>query len=50
MELEESLYWLELLVESGIVPPHRLEPLCSEANELLAVLTASVKTAKRRRE
>ena|SRR5690606_20555841 len=50
MELEESLYWLELLAESGIVPRRRLESLCSEADQLLAVLTASVETAKSRRE
>lgn len=50
MELEESLYWLELLAESGIIPPPRLDPLCSEAQQLLAILTTSVKTAKARRE
>ena len=48
-ELEEAIYWLELLVEAGIVPAKRLEDLLSEADELVAILVSSVKTAKRRR-
>src|SRR5215216_220366 len=30
-ELEESLYWLELLIESGFVPENKLKPLCDES-------------------
>lgn len=48
-ELEETEYWLELLGESGIVEPKKLLGLHQEADELMAMLTASVKTVKKRR-
>jgi len=48
-ELDESLYWMELLVETRIVPDTRLEPFIAEANELIAIAVASVRTIKRRR-
>ncbi|MBV8857137.1 MAG: four helix bundle protein [Acidobacteria bacterium] len=48
-ELEETCYWLELLIESGIVPANRLSDLLHEAGELMAMLVASVRTAKRHR-
>ncbi|MGD0694221.1 MAG: four helix bundle protein [Terriglobia bacterium] len=46
-EADESLYWLELLNESGLVKPRRLVDLLREASELLAIAIASRKTAKR---
>ena len=48
-ELDETLYWLELIIESGIVLAQRLAPLMAEANEIIAILVASVRTVKRRR-
>ena len=48
-ELEETVYWLELLSDGGIGAPARLVDLCHEANELTAILVASVKTAKQRK-
>jgi four helix bundle protein len=45
-EADESLYWLELLQEAGIVPADRLQDLKKEADELVAILTASIKTAR----
>ena len=48
-ELDESLYWMELLVETEIVTPPRLQPLRQEADELIAMAVASVRTIKRRR-
>src|SRR5690349_12038859 len=48
-ELEETSYWPELLVESGILPAKRLADLQQEADELTAILVASVKTAKERK-
>jgi four helix bundle protein len=47
-ELEETVYWLELLVEAGIVSTAKMAEILPEANELLAILTASAKTAKSR--
>jgi len=46
-ELEETLNWLELFEESGIVVGGQVSILPKEANELMAIMVASVKTAKR---
>ena len=48
-ELDETQYWIELLIESNNVPAKRLMPLMEETEELLAILVASVKTSKTRR-
>jgi four helix bundle protein len=48
-ELDETSYWLELLADSKIVPPQRLTDLRKETDELIAIFTASVKTAKKNR-
>jgi len=48
-ELDETVYWFELLIESETVPAPLLEPLISEADELMAIIVTSVKTVKRRR-
>jgi four helix bundle protein len=45
-ELEETCYWLELLVEGEIVPPDRLAPLQDECNQLIAILTTISKKVK----
>jgi four helix bundle protein len=47
-ELDETTYWLELLIESDIVPQERLTDLQNEAQELIAILVACVKNAKAR--
>ncbi len=48
-ELDETEYWLELLIESGIVPSRRLQKLLQETEELTAILVASVRTMKQRK-
>ena len=45
-EADETVFWLEILVETGIVPRAQMEKLLAEANELLAILAASQRTAK----
>ena len=47
-ELDESIYWIELLVESGILKSKTVDFLVKEANELLSITVASINTAKRR--
>jgi four helix bundle protein len=47
-EADESALWMELLIESGLVPSRRLEKLVAEANELTAIIVASQRTIKRR--
>lgn len=48
-ELEETMYWLELLKDSGIVKAELLSDLITEVDELTAILVTSVKTVKTRR-
>ena len=48
MELQETSYWLELLVKSSIVPEVRLADLRDETGELIAIFVASLNTAKRK--
>ncbi|HRX84708.1 MAG TPA: four helix bundle protein [Phycisphaerae bacterium] len=48
-KLDETTYWLELTAEAAIVPPRRLQGLLNEAEQLTAILVASVRTVKRRR-
>ncbi|MFZ3211992.1 MAG: four helix bundle protein [Terriglobales bacterium] len=45
-EGDETVFWLEMLVEAGIVRANRMEPLLKEANELLAIFAASQRTAR----
>jgi four helix bundle protein len=45
-EADEAILWLELLTESGIVPPEKAELLLKEAHELTAIFTASRRTAR----
>jgi four helix bundle protein len=45
-ELEETMYWLELMVEAEIFSTQKLQNLQKEAEELMAILVASVKTVK----
>lgn len=46
-EADETVFWLELLVESEIVSTIKMKDLLQEANELLAIFAASQFTAKR---
>jgi four helix bundle protein len=48
MELDESMYWIELLIEGKIVKSTRLDGLLGEANELTAIIVTCVKNAKRK--
>lgn len=48
-EADETVLWLELLVETDIISERRMSKLLAEANELLAIFAASQYTARRRR-
>lgn len=47
-ELEETSYWLELLVEGDILTANRLAALRDECDQLIAILTAISKKVKQR--
>jgi len=48
-EADETLYWLEMLVETKLLPEARLTDLLREADELVAIFTASGRTARHNR-
>jgi len=45
-EMRESNYWLRLLAKAEIVPADRLRPLLDESDQLRAILSKAVATAK----
>ena len=45
-ELEETVYWLELLTDANLVAPQRLTSLTNEANELIAIFVTLSNRAK----
>ncbi len=47
-ELDESLLWMELLTESGILGEERIKELMQECDELLRMIVTSIKTLKSR--
>jgi four helix bundle protein len=44
-EVDETLLWLELISESRMLPPKRVEPLLIEADKLVAIMVTSRKSA-----
>jgi len=48
-EADESVYWMELLIEAQIVKAEKLESLMKEADDLLAISVASINTARKRK-
>ena len=48
-ESDETLYWLELLTESGLIKKDCVSELIDEANQLVAITVSSIKTARRPR-
>ena len=45
-EIEETSYWLELLVDANIVPADKLAPLRQECDELTAIFVTIIKRSK----
>ena len=46
-ELDETAYWLELLVEGEIIPAAKLMELQKETDELIAIFVSSINTSRR---
>jgi hypothetical protein len=46
-ETDETLFWIELLVDTGIVAPDKAKASLVEANELVSIFVASLRTVKR---
>lgn len=49
-EADESIYWMELLVESGLIHKDEIGDLLQEADEILAMTVSSIKTARSRKK
>lgn len=45
-EADETVFWLELLIEGKIADPRSVDPVLNEATELLAIFSASRSTAR----
>ena len=45
-EADETLFWLEVAVEAGLIDSQRAAALLKEADELTAIFVSSLKTAK----
>jgi four helix bundle protein len=48
-EADESIYWMELLIEDKIVKENLLENLMDEGNQILSIVVSSIKTIKEKR-
>jgi four helix bundle protein len=49
-EADETLLWLELITAGKLLPPARVDPLLREADELVAIMAATRKSAIERRK
>jgi four helix bundle protein len=47
-EADETGYWLDLLVETSVVTPKTVAAISSEAEQLVRIVVASIKTARGR--
>jgi hypothetical protein len=47
-EADETIYWMELLIEAKLVQESDISPLLEEANQILAMTVSSIKTARRK--
>ena len=45
-EADETIYWIELLVESGLLKKSRVAELLDEANQIVAIVASSIRTAR----
>jgi four helix bundle protein len=48
-EADETIYWLELLIDAQRMPQPKLQPLITEVNEIVAMTVASIKTIRSQR-
>lgn len=49
-EVDESIYWLELLQECRLADSDKIKALTQEAGELLAITVSSIKTARKNKK
>lgn len=49
-ELDETVYWLELIIEAGVFSKQKVEPLIDESKQLNAIFTTITKKVKERKK
>lgn len=49
-EADETMYWMELVVEAGLMGEKQIAGLYNEADEILAMTVASIKTARKNKQ
>lgn len=49
-EADETLYWMELVIEAGLMPETRLADLMKETDEIIAMTVSSIKTLRTKRK
>ena len=45
-EADEAVYWMEMLIDCGLVRENLVQPLLSEANEIVSIVVSSIRTAR----
>jgi four helix bundle protein len=45
-EVDETVFWIEPLMDSGIVSPNKMQDMLNEANQLMLIFSASRRTAR----
>lgn len=45
-EADETIYWMELLIDAEVVEPARISSLLGEANEIVSIVVTSINTAR----
>jgi four helix bundle protein len=43
-EADESAFWLELIIDAGLMSDSKIRPLLNEASEIVAIMASSKKT------
>ena len=49
-EADESTYWMELLIESGLISKDEVDELLDDADQIVAIIVSSIKTARARKK
>jgi four helix bundle protein len=47
-EADESAFWMEIIIEAGLMERRLIQPLLDEAEELVAIMVASRKSVNRK--
>ena len=47
-ELDETMYWTELIIQSGLIKENQLDGLIAENHELLKIIVSSITTMKKK--